>query len=541
MAPVAHAQTAGEVVQAQLDAAIAAGQTVYTLPAGPIHLTRALVIPSGTRNLTIQGQAGTQLVRTSANTFPMLMVGNDFSYGFLNEGFSSMPRTVPQPIAEGAKVLQLPAGHAVVPGWYALLGTQASTDSVTHAAGNPTFWTRRELIRVVSVSGNTATLSEPVGRDFPAPELRLLEPDTALPRDRMISRNITLRNFSINGQSTINQGFNEKNLVASLVHNFTVDDVSILGFGTAGLSVQLGRGVLVNRLRAQNGRLDHTGYSVEFAGTRFTTLRNSTFTRVRSAVTHMGGAMDSLVEDISAPEAIVDASHGQMERRILFRRVNANVIQIANSMWRGGASGVRIVDSTARSQIWLQAGAEDVVIQGMLPGQNITTPIIFLFTEQGGSGTGNTQPIGVGTVTLIDGATTGVLPNAVNIQTTSSTGAISRIGSLTVRNWTFRNPNTQFGGNIWIGSLATVTPITIENSQFHTTAQWSAPIFLGPATGNGQVQLQLRNAQFNTPTPMAILVDRNGRAAIQATSTVLNNTPLSNQHLNGATLQITTQ
>lgn len=541
MAPAAQAQTAGEVVQAQLDAAIAAGQTVYTLPAGPIHLTRALVIPSGTRNLTIQGQAGTQLVRTSANTFPMLMVGNDFSYGFLNEGFSSMPRTVPQPIAEGAKVLQLPAGHAVVPGWYALLGTQASTDSVTHAAGNPTFWTRRELIRIISVSGNTATLSEPVGRDFPAPELRLLEPDTALPRDRMISQNITLRNFSINGQSTINQGFNEKNLVASLVHNFTVDDVSILGFGTAGLSVQLGRGVLVNRLRAQNGRLDHTGYSVEFAGTRFTTLRNSTFTRVRSAVTHMGGAMDSLVEDLTAPEAIVDASHGQMERRILFRRVNANVIQVANTMWRGGASGVRIVDSTARSQIWLQAGTEDVLIQGMLPGQTITTPIIFLFTEQGGSGTGSTQPIGVGTVTLTDGATTGVLPNAVNIQTTSSTGATPRIGSLTVRNWIFRNPNTQFGGNIWIGSLATVTPITIENSQFHTTAQWSAPIFFGPATGNGQVQLQLRNAQFNTPTPMAILVDRNGRAAIQATSTVLNNSPLSNQHLNGATLQMTTQ
>ena len=515
----------GEEVQAQLLAAIAAGQSVFTLPPGPINLTRTLVIPPGTRNFTMQGQSGTRLVRNSTVDFGLVAVGSAGWHAFSNSAFSAMRQSSVAPILEGDAALTFAGGQPVVPGWYCILGTDPANDIVTSYGGGTTYNFRRELVRVKSVSGSTIVLDGPVGRDFNTPELRLVEADTALPNQRLVCQGITLRNLILDGKSSINNSKLSKIVVAGLTNGLLIDDVSVQNFNVSGISVLMSKGISVNRMRQSAGNLATTGYGIEFDATRFATVRNSTFSQTRTGILWACGSMDGLVEDCSGPVNF-DASHGMGEQRITYRRCLGAAFTIANPSFRRGVDRVLIEDCTATDQITIYGNSSNVVIRGKYPGQAITTPIIYLGTEVGG-GCVPSAPSYPLSVTLEGGVCTRSDQDGANLRQFSLLGAPKMLGNLTIKNWTFRNLVSTNGSNISFEETANSPIVNIENCQFTNTYEWSAPIYLGTTTTGNLWNLTLRNNSFQTAGTNALMLALGASAAWLNEGNSINQTPVT--------------
>lgn len=529
----AHAQTVfqGADVQAQMEQAIANGQSSFTLPPGPIHLSNSLIIPPGTRNFTLRGQSGSRLLRNSANDFPLIAVGLAGWHAFENSAFSGMTRNGIAPAAEGATTLTVTDGPLPVTGWYAILGTDPVEDVVRHISGNTTYWFRRELVQVTAVNGNTVQLAQPLGRAFNQAELRLIEASNAPANRRVIVDNVTLVDLVLDGRSLVNNGLTGKIVAAGLCHDFMVDDVSVSNFGTAGVSVMMSKGVTVSRARMRDGNPNSLGYGVELAATRFATVRNSTFTRVRTGVIFQSGNMDALVEDCSGPTSNFDVGHGTGDLRLTYRRTVGNRFGIANGSWRRGVDRVLLEDCTAFEEISVASNATNVVIRGKHPSHPQTTPLFSLSTDVGGNGI----PAGTGFVrslTLENGISRRGILDGVNIQLVGPQEGCM-LGSLTIRNWSFTNLITELGANINFRGVANSPTITVENSQLTNSAQWSAPIRLGPNNTGQQWNLVLRGNRFQSVGTHGIWLETGARATVQSENNAFNSRVFTDTNVRG--------
>ncbi len=527
------AQTTGAAVQQMILDAIDNGQSSVTLPAGQINLSSSLQIPPGTRNLTIVGQSGTKLVRTGTTDFPLLTVGLAGWHGFDNSASETDPRTAIAPAAEGAQDLTMTGGVTPAPGWYLLLGTDPTNDTVRHATGNITYWFKRELVKVSSVSGNQIRLAQPAGRAFAAGELRLIEPATATGLAREVVDNVTIRNITVDGRSPVNGAYASKCVVAGLAHNLIFDDVSVMGYSTAGISVMMSKGVTVSRSRISDGNLTSMGYGIEFIGTRFATVRGTTFLRTRTGIVLQSGNMDVLVEDCSAPTAGFDVGHGTGETRITYRRTVGTSFGIANPSWRRGVDRVLLEDCTATSSIHIYGGASNVVIRGKHPSYPQTTPLFHLYTDSGGTGN-PAGPSYVQSLTLENGVSTRGDLDGVNMQFSTISNTPRMLGNLTIRNWTFTNLVTELGANLNLRSISNSPNIVIENSTLRNSALWSAPVWLGPNANGSEWNLTFRNTKLESAGTCGLLLETGARANIVNEETTFNSGPFTNVNVRGA-------
>lgn len=533
---------AGSVVQTALNDAIAAGLPSYTLPPNPIDLTASLVIPKGTKDFALIGSNGTSLRRASTTDFPLLIIGDSAPYALDNIHLSKYLQMGILPVAEGSTVLTRTSGANPVPGWYAIVGVHPTDDVVRHSSGTLTYHYRRELIRVVSVNGQSMTLAQGLGRDFMNPELRLIEPSGATQKE--VTENISIRNLTLFGRSTINNAFTTKVLVCVLGHNITMDDVSVQGFGTAGISFGFGKGLFINRARLSDGNRQTLGYGIEIAGSRNATVRNSTFATHRWGVIFSCGAMDSLVEDCIYTNGTesegFDAGHGFDEKRITFRRVIGPVFSIGNPAWRRGNSDVLLEDCTATQSINIFGNTRNVVIRGRYPSQTLTTPLIQFFSEGGGSGipSGPTYP---GSITLENGNTRRSVLDGVNTQMLSMSGQAPGIGSLTARNWKFENTLSERGAAIWLEGTAIPAQITLENSTVSSQYPWNGPLCLGAVTGTGRWDVNIRNTKILGTGPHAIVVLNNARSNMTQANSTFKGLILDSNSVSGSTIVRVTQ
>ncbi len=527
------AQTTGVAVQQMINDAVATGQATLTLPAGPIVLSTSLQIPGGTRNLTIVGQSGTKLVRSSSADFPLLTVGNAGWHGFENSASEENPKTGISPAAEGDQNLTRTGGINPAPGWYIIVGIDPVLDTVRHSSGNTTYWFKRELVRVTAVNGNQIRLAQPLGRAFSSGELRLIEPENATGTARTVIDNVTIRNISFDGRSPTNGAYSSKCVVAGLAHNLVFDDVSVMGYSTAGISVMMSKGVTVSRARISDGNLNSMGYGIEFIGTRFATVRGTTFLRTRTGIVLQSGNMDVLVEDCSAPTAGFDVGHGTGETRITYRRTVGTSFGIANPSWRRGVDRVLLEDCTATSSIHVYGGASNVVIRGKHPSYPQTTPVFHLYTDSGGAG----NPAGasyVQSLTLENGVSTRGDLDGVNMQFTTISNTPRMLGNLTIRNWTFTNLVTELGANLNLSSISNSPNIVIEDSTLRNSALWSAPVWLGPNANGSEWYVTFRNTKLQSAGTCGLLLETGARANIVNQATTFNGGPFTNANVRGA-------
>lgn len=534
---MSFAQTPGATVQAGIDAAIAAGQTTYRLPAGQISLTESIVIPAGTKNLTILGASGTRLVRTNTADYPLIRIGDGSPYGYDNSSFSRYSSFAANPAAEGDTTITTTGIPPTQTGWYAIIGTHSLNDIVTHSNGVQTYWFKRELIRVTGINGNVLTIDQPLGRDFGNPELRLVSPDGAIPSNRFVAENITLRDFSIAGRSTVNNGMVQKAVVACMVQNLTLDDLTITGFVNTAVSVQFGKGITATKLRISDGNLSSLGYGLEFMGTRMVTVRNCTFSTIRCGTIFQSGNMDALIEDVVATSNVVtglDGGHGTGDKRITFRRCLATNFNVANPSYRRGTSDVTIEDCTALDGFSIYGGAKNVVIRGMYPGQTMTGTVIRMFTDSGGSGV----PQGlsyVESLTLENGATVRGVLDGVNTQLLSITNTPPALGTLTIRNWSFKNTVSNTGAALFLNSTSIPSNVIVENSRLENTYLYSAPILINSTTGAGRFNLVLKNNRFVTTGRHALMIMNAANVAVaDENGNTYNGAQLQNTQVYGA-------
>ncbi|MBL8060846.1 MAG: hypothetical protein JNK63_09055 [Chthonomonas sp.] len=527
---VARAQTVyeGADVQTALQAAVNSGATSYTLPPGRINLTTSLRVMGGTKNFTLMGQTGTRLVRNTTVDFPLIIVGTHGKHAYDNTAFTGASTTV-SPVPEGATTVTRTAGQALEKGWYAIIGTHSLNDIVRTADGVSTNYFKRELVRVTNVSGNVATLDGPVGRPFDNAELRLVEADN-LPQtvSPQVCQRITLRNLVLDGASTIDGTKAAKVLIVGLSSGVYIDDISVSNFGTSGISVQMSKGVTINRARVSQGNLEVMGYGIEFGGSRFVTVRNSVFSTTRTGVLFQSGTMDGLVEDCTGSTLNFDGGHGQGERRLTYRRVLGNLFTIANSSWRRGVEDVTLEDCTALHSIAVHGNASNVLIKGRYPGQTITTPQIYTTTQTGGTG----YPSGtsyVRSLTLENGVTISTPTSGYNFQMSTAPDGTSVLGSLTIRNWTFK-VLYELIGNLKFNRTTNSPNISITNCNFQNVYEYSASIFFGPSEG-GRWNLDLRDNVFNLPGQYIANFSTSSTASWVNQGNLINGQPVTLAHV----------
>lgn len=519
----------GSVVQSELNAAIAAGQTSYTLPPGRINLSASLWLPPGTSSFTLKGQTGSRLVRNSSSDFPLVVVGTNGSHGYDNSAFTGSATSI-APAQEGSISLTRTGGQTLVPGWYGLIGTNPQDDFVRTPDGATTFAFKRELVRVLSVAGNVATLEGPIGRSFGTGEMRFLESQVTAQHDKKVCQRISLQNLVLDGTSAVDASKASKVLVIGVSNGVYVDDVSVSSFSTSGISVLFSKGVTINRARISLGRNDALGYGIEFVGSRFVTVRNSNFSTTRTGVLFQGGTMDALVSDCLGPTLNFDVGHGQGEKRLTYRRVLADKFAVANTTWRRGVDGATIEDCTAFDSITVNAGAANVLIKGKYSGQASTTPMIVTTTATGGNGIPNGDAF-VHSLTLEDGTSLGTPDKGYNFyMVESSPDAPCMLGSLTIRNWTFK---TLFGApsNLRFTRTTNSPTISIHNSTFENVYEYGAPLYFG-ASGTNRWNLDLQGNSFNVPGQYVVQFHTNSTASWTNLSNLINGNPVTLANVN---------
>ncbi len=528
-AMVSQAQGITEQIQAGINAAVLAGSPSYTLPATTINLTNSIVIPHNSKNFTLKGVTGTILRRSISANFPLIIVGQDDTGAIDNGAFNLFPSLNIQPALEGSKKLIWTGGATPVKGWYALVGTHTVNDVIKIDSTVLTMACKRELVYVNAVIGNELYINQPLSRTFDNPNLRLLEPAGAAFANRTVPENIRITGITLNGRSTVDNVWTDKIIKVSRANNVTLDNLSLAGFNTTGISLSFCKGVTVDNVLIDDGNQSVLGYGIEVFASRFVTIRNSTFKKHRWGTVFQSGSSDALVEDcqyIGDINGGFDASHGGGEKRITFRRVLAPIYSICNPSWMRGASDILFENCTATRQFNIYSNAENIKIKGMYPGYNYTAPQIFMSTDGGKTGAIPAGVFGPKSVYLIDGALRRNTAEGCTMYFISNTGQAPAVGYLETNNYIFENQVTTNNVAVSLTSTNTNSVFKFNNSQFITRGPYGVPIFLGPSNGTGNWDITFNNSTIVSNWAFAFQAATAARGNITNVGSQINGTIL---------------
>lgn len=525
----------GATIQRQIDAAITAGQERLVLPGATILLTETLRIPPYARNFELTGQAGTSFKRNTASDFPLISIGSGHPYAFENSSFAALPQTTVGAVPMGRTTFTVTGGAPVTQGSYALIGTDPVEDVVRHTNGTLTYWNKREIVRVISVSNNQVTIDAPTARDYARAELRRLEGPNPTVNERFLARNIKLTNMALDGRSAVDNAMTRKILVVSATENVVLDDLSVFGFSNSAISLMFSRGFQASNIRTSDGQRTSLGYGIEVAASRFITIRNSVFRGHRWGVVFTSGSSDALIEDCrheQNPEGGFDAGHGTGDRRITYRRCIGPIFSIGNPAFLRGSKDVTLENCTATRSIDIFGNTENIVIDGKHPGAAITTPLIQLFAEQGANAIPNTYTYPM-SVTLRNGISERSELDGTNIQLVSVTGVRRGFGSLVAENWTFRNTMPNRGAAVAISRTSTPSNLRFTNCTFQNAHPGSPGLVFGPVDGFGRWNINLSNSAFQTPYRSPIVFISGAIGTMNQTNNTMNGQSITDSSIEG--------
>lgn len=497
-------------VQVGITIALALGLPSYTMPNTTIYCTKSILIRGGSRNFTLIGQPNTKLVRFMSQDVPLLLVGDNDQYALNNTSLDARFETRSiLPAQEGQTSLDLTTYQLCRPGWYIIVGKDPVNDTVTHANGQTTYYYKRELIKVTAQSGNHLTIGQALGRDYADPQLYYLEPDTN-PTPDYVCYNIRLQNFTIDGrtaETTLRKSSGarsprvSKALVLGTCSNCSIDNVTVHGFVTSGINVKMSRETTITNCTVYDGDLVSTGYGIEITGSRFTTISNCDFDLLRLGIMFQSGSMDGHVDHsyIAPGGGWFDVGHGTGERRITYQYSKADRFALANGQWRRGVDGPELWNCTAYQQIDVYGGAENALVSGLYPGEALTAPRIYLFTDGGGVG----NPPGPswckhGTLQFCRFSNTQSSGQSVFLA--SGTGQQYRVGDWYFNRCSFFNPLPTGGCALsLIGCANSDGGIFFDNCSIGNSNGYQPPLRFGDCYGTGAWNIQAESCAITNP------------------------------------------
>jgi hypothetical protein len=476
------------------DARQASNRTIILAP-GTYRLSSGLLIPEGTRNLTIQGagRGKTVLVDASREGInKVLQVGWDIqptsNYNIatkLEGGAGVVPNILVRSVAEADRTLTLASGpieggftRRVEKGkWYLLY----DDNEVVAYQGTSSIRNHAEPVFVTGVDGERITLRDPVGRDYPGkvtPRLAAI--------DSKFCFNIALRGFTIDCRNKP-KSYNIIPVYCTI--GFKASDIEIDGFMQNAISVQDSRDWEVGpaEIYTASGGQTGSGYGIVAArGSRFGKVHDIKSRLIQghgySIVMAHGGGSDLDCWNVTAPGGKLDI-HGMDSLRITYRDSDAADLHLGNNQWLAAGHGHRAENVRLTSLVWVQAGAKDVVLR------NVRATGVVLNAQFGNQG-GNPPNGYPEDVTFIDCQFKDSAKAGLILGEEAGNPYRGKVGKVLFKGCSFENTDTGYGGIlVWRDKFE--GEMTFEGCTFRTPISPFFESMVRVKNGGGQGRARL--------------------------------------------------
>jgi|688.fasta_scaffold41864_1 hypothetical protein len=537
-------------IQPLLNAAIASGSALYTLPNTTILCDKSIEIPAGTRNFTLAGGSNTKLVRASSSmSSPLIQIGDSGNFGLSNEPFSTYSQFKLQPISEFSSTVTLSSPATIDPGYYVIIGKSLTEDRVLQVTTGTEFWVSRELVQIDSQSSNTLTLREPIGREFVDPYLVRIETNSTPVASRKVMRNIRLSNIWVDGRlgdRTTGRAQARSKLVGKAItiglgDTVVLNNIRVSGFQISGVSAAASKRITIQNSSFFDSNTKVNGYGIELSGSRFGTISDCSFQDLRWGTIFAGGTMDVTVTNCSAPPGRggFDVGHGQGERRITMQNCIGEIFSIGNPAWLKGNKGIQFIDCSAYGTFDVYGHTENLTISGMHSSQSKTARVLQLLTEGGGLGLpfGPTFPISVlvKDARFFNPLSPGncVQMGSVTTSATPSANLYPRLGLITFRNTVMENPLANGNGLMGLriaetgGITGNASMVFDQGTVLRTVNPGVAPITF-PANGpSGNWNVDFNGINFDTPFQRVAAFSSGANGTFRFTSSTRNGSAIN--------------
>jgi len=420
-------------VQADVLAAIAAGQTTYTLPAGEVDLTQPIIIPPGPRGFTLSGAPGGTTLRTPAHMDRQaIRIGNrpELSDNWWIVGPNNVAIDA---VADGQNWVrsaqQIPPGYAVIWDETKIVCAKGPNVSMNHA----------ELVKVLTYDAATgkATLDTKVGRSYSSPAW-------LCPYEGATCANLKIQGISFDGSTADGSPTSEGLIMVGIADGVQLVDLHAKNFRSDAIATNTARNVQITGCSVQGASEGGAGagYGFSIYRSRNVLLQGDSAVGCRHGILLHSGTMDVDVKSCQTPNGF--DLHGYDERRVNITDCSGDGLDIGNDAWLGGAKDVHLTGCTITGDVGFHAGTGIVCTDckfgsiGLYSVEAGTTPTVGVPASEE-----------IGDLTLI-GCTMTTGGNGLNDQ-----GA-KRYGKVTLRDCKFRSKSTcldlSFSGAV--GSLA---------------------------------------------------------------------------------------
>ena len=135
----------------------------------------------------------------------------------------------------------------------------------------------------------------------------------------------------------------------------------------------------------------------------------------------------------------------------------------------------------------------------------------------------------VQSLTMENGATISTPTSSYNFQMATAPDGTCMLGTLIIRNWTFRSL-FQTTSNLYFMKASNTPSISISNCSFEKIYEYSAPIYFGSSQGQ-RWNLELRDNAFNVPGQHVAQFHTGATASWVNENNVINGQPVTLAHI----------
>lgn len=332
-------------VSADVLAAISAGMSSYTLPAGEVMLRSPIIIPPGTRGFSLLGGAGGTTLRTPSHMDRQaIRIGNrpELSDNWWITGPNNISIGA---VPEGQDWVQsaepVPLGYAVLWDHYKIVCAKGPNVSMNHA----------ELVKVVSYDQTTgkAMLDAKVGRDYAAPA-------SLCPYEGATCANIKVQGISFDGATMDGSNTSEGLLMLGIADNVQLIDLHAKNFRSDAIATNTARNVSVTNCSVQGASEGGAGagYGFSIYRSRHVVLQGDSATGCRHGILLHSGTMDVQIRSCTTPNGF--DLHGYDERRVDITDCSGDGLDVGNDAWLGGAKDVHLTHCNITGDVGFHAG-----------------------------------------------------------------------------------------------------------------------------------------------------------------------------------------
>jgi hypothetical protein len=471
----------GAAIQAAITAALSAGQSELSIPAGTYILTQPVRIPPGTRNFKLYGAGpGSTILASPANVLSQMLYVGDNIVEHNNWGIYNRPNVQLETVNEGDTELHLVAGglNGFTPqvGDYCVLWDA----HVVYANGSTTgsqLLNRAQNVIVTAFDPATGivTIDQPAGRAFDTkPALANVS--------AYVCRDVSVSGFGFDGAIAGTTAEASGGCVTyMLAEGGTVEDIAVNDFLTNAVWLTQVRGMTVDSVQIQDSvaTTPGNGYGVVVSRSSQVSVSNGDFSSMQQGFIMHAGSMDVIARECHASACGLDGSHGMDERRIQVIDCSG-AIQFGNQAWPEGCDTVSL-QGGYMSLLNLCANVRNVNVGDQTP---VSLGLIQTWSQETGVSGPGQGPTNV----LIENSTVQGLNNLYSDYYCYNGGLIA------FKNCTFDQTRTAWGNALDFQHLA--GSLSIDGCTFNMSAKGYPAISLSTP---GNLQLSVTNSKFENP------------------------------------------